>query len=65
MKDLGLSITAPICLIIFFCGLAVMLGSDVWVTLKVVAVCLPIAAYVVFSIFTVCWAIKTGEIGIN
>jgi hypothetical protein len=65
MEKFGLALTGPLCLIIFLCGLAMLLGTDPYAVAKGVAVCVPVVGYVVFAIFTVIWAIKTGEIGVR
>ena len=53
MKDLGFAVSAPICLIILFCGFAILFGIDPWVIAKGATIGVPILAYVGFSIFTV------------
>ena len=65
MKDLGFAVSAPICLIILFCGFAILFGIDPWVIAKGATICVPILAYVGFSIFTVLWAIKIGDVGLH
>ncbi len=65
MKDLGWTLAAPLSLIIVFCGVAILLGTDAFIVAKAMAITLPIVAYVGFSIFTVVWAIKVGEIGLH
>ena len=65
MKDLGFAVSAPICLIILFCGFAILFGTDPWVIAKGATIGVPILAYVGFSIFTVLWAIKIGDVGLH
>jgi hypothetical protein len=65
MKDVGLTLTAPGCVLIIFCGFALLFGTDPWLVAKATAICVPVVAYVVFSIFTVIWAIKVGEVGVR
>jgi hypothetical protein len=65
MEQIGLTISAPVSLLILACAYALILGADGRLVAKVTALCVPIAAYVVFSVFTVLWALKIGEIGIK
>jgi hypothetical protein len=65
MKDFGFATSAPLCLVILFCGIAILLGADPWVVARGFSICVPILAYVAFSIFTVFWAIKVGEVGVH
>ena len=57
--------SAPGCLVVAFVGIALLLGADPWNLARAVALITPIVAYVGFSIFTVLWAIKTGEVGLK
>jgi hypothetical protein len=65
MKNLGLNLTAPACLVIALCGYAMILGADPAVILKYIAIGLPITGHVVFSIFTVLYAMQIGDIGVQ
>lgn len=65
MKDLALTLAAPLSLIVVLVGIGLLMGAEPWLVAKTTAIVLPIAAYVVFSIFTVIWAIKIGEVGIR
>ena len=65
MEHLGKTLAGPICLVIALRGVALLLGTDPWVIAKATGICVPIVAYVAFAIFTVLWAIKTGEIGVK
>jgi hypothetical protein len=49
MKHLDLSLTVPACLLIVFCGFALLLGTDPWGLASIFALSLPSAAYVVIS----------------
>ena len=65
MKDWAFAVSMPLCLIILFCGFAIMFGTNPWVVIKATTICVPITAYVLFATFTVVWAIKTGEVGLH
>jgi hypothetical protein len=63
MPDLGKALAAPLTVFIMLCGIAMLLGVPPARLGAGVALGLPIVGYAVFAIFTVIWAIKTGEIG--
>jgi len=65
MNNAALALTAPVSLIIAACSIALLSGADGWLIAKTAGICLPILAYCVFSIFTVIWAIKVGEVGVH
>jgi hypothetical protein len=65
MKEIAWAVSAPACLLISLCGLALLLGTEPWVVAKGVAIGVPIVAYVIFSVFTVIWAMKVGEVGVH
>jgi hypothetical protein len=65
MKDLGLNVTAPLCVLIVFCSFALLFGTDHWLVAKSVAIGVPLVAYVVFSIYTVLWVIHVGDVGVQ
>jgi len=67
MRDFGLafSISGPVCLIIAFCALAMIWGTSPLVIAKAVAVIVPLLGYVAFSVFTVFWFIKIGDVGLH
>jgi hypothetical protein len=65
MKEYAWVLSAPACLLISCCGLALWLGTEPLVVATGVAIGVPIVAYVIFSIFTVIWAMKVGEVGVH
>jgi hypothetical protein len=65
MKEIAWAVSAPACLLIGFCGMALLLGTEPMVVAKGVALGVPIVAYVIFSIFTVIWTLKVGEVGVH
>jgi hypothetical protein len=65
MKEPTWALSAPACLLISFGGLALWLGAEPLAVAKGFAIGIPIVAYVVFSVFTVIWAMKVGEVGVH
>jgi hypothetical protein len=65
MKECAWALSAPACLLISFGGLALWLGAEPLAVAKGFAIGIPIVAYVVFSVFTVIWAMKVGEVGVH
>lgn len=65
MRHLGLAAIAPLSIIILACAYALAIGTNPVLVARIVGLCVPAAAYAVFAIFTVLWAIKTGEVGVK
>ncbi len=65
MKQIDLALSAPACLLIAAVAYALMSGADGWLVAKVTGLCVPIVAYVAFSVFTVLCTLKIGEVGIK
>jgi hypothetical protein len=63
MPEVGKALAAPLCVIVMLIGIASLLGVETASLASTAAAVLPIVSYGVFPIFTVIWAIKTGEIG--
>jgi hypothetical protein len=57
------ALAAPLTVFIMLCGIALLLGVPPGRIAAALAVGLPVIGYTVFAIFTVIWAMKTGEIG--
>jgi len=49
MKHLDFSLTGPAGLLIVFCGFALLFGTDPRLVTRILALCVPIVAYVVIS----------------
>jgi hypothetical protein len=59
------ALSAPFCLLMVLCGAIYLLADDPMGALGGVLVGLAVVGYLVFSVFTVIWAINTGEAGVN
>jgi len=63
--DLVVDRIAPVCLLIVCYGFAIHFGTNPWPGTRILALCLPIVAYVVFAHFTMMWAMNVGEVGVR
>jgi hypothetical protein len=64
-KELSVPASVAACLISALVGLALYLGAEPWVVVRAAATLLPVTGYIGFSIFTVLWAMKIGQIGLT
>lgn len=65
MKDWMIPVSVPMSMVIMLVGIALLVGADPWIIVKGAAICLPIIAYAGFSIFTVLWAMRVGQVGLT
>jgi NADH:ubiquinone oxidoreductase subunit 2 (subunit N) len=65
MKEYISFLVGPVCVLMFLCGGAIVLGTDPWRVVSAVMISRPIAGFVVFSMWTVCWAINVSNVGVH
>jgi hypothetical protein len=65
MKDLSLTLTAPESVLTMATAIVLLAGTDGWLVVKSLGLCVPIVTYILFAHVTMLWAAKVRDVGVE